>query len=380
MSRLYVVLSLLLAFTFSGCDSSNGGETATAKNSPSAIDETNFVNLGDVVDSYGSPQNILSNSSMLDGVKGVSESGSSISSGSDNSSESVRVSKSLERVSAIQKVKELILKRVDNSRSLKNSITNSAKMEGSVSGYSSVEMVFDTETETITEGKITFVDFIDEEEYNEELEEYSCSDEYSTKEEPLNGEIKFSMEELKVTMSGNMKMYGSEIDFSSIVDGVSETSKTEIVLSGDIKVDDTTIKDGTIIVIDEASDEVRTTINSEIEMADKRVKFIDYVSVEVDDWEKSRLSTYPLSGDIAISNDEVNGYFSVDSSYNHKATPTVKDFSKDICKPEILSGEEHYIGKNSSLVWRVESLNNCLIELDRDGDGEIDETIEDNCF
>jgi len=317
---------------------------------------------------------------MLDGVKGVSESGSSISSGSDNSSESVRVSKSLERVSAIQKVKELIFKRVDNSRSLKNSITNSAKMEGSVSGYSSVEMVFDTETETITEGKITFVDFIDEEEYNEELEEDSCSDEYSTKEEPLNGEIKFSMEELKVTMSGNMKMYGSEIDFSSIVDGVSETSKTEIVLNGDIKVDDTTIKDGTVIVIDEASDEVRTTINSEIEMADKRVKFIDYVSVEVDDWEKSRLSTYPLSGDIAISNDEVNGYFSVDSSYNHKATPTVKDFSKDICKPEILSGEEHYIGKNSSLVWRVESLNNCLIELDRDGDGEIDETIEDNCF
>lgn len=78
--------------------------------------------------------------------------------------------------------------------------------------------------------------------------------------------------------------------------------------------------------------------------------------------------TYPIEGDIYIFTDDINGYFSIDTTYDHSLTPTQEDF----CGEYTYSGKEKYIGKDSSLIWEVTSTNNYKIEIDSNNDGIFD--------
>jgi len=81
--------------------------------------------------------------------------------------------------------------------------------------------------------------------------------------------------------------------------------------------------------------------------------------------------SYPLKGNLYIFTNNFNGYFSVDSSYDHSSTPTIAD----LCGFYTYSGKEKYVGLNSSLTWTVTSTNNYQIELDNNNDNVIDEVF-----
>ena len=78
--------------------------------------------------------------------------------------------------------------------------------------------------------------------------------------------------------------------------------------------------------------------------------------------------SYPVEGNVYIFTDDINGYFSVDSTYDHSLTPTKEDW----CGEYTYSGKEKYVGKNSTLTWSITSTNNYLIEIDSDADGNVD--------
>lgn len=78
--------------------------------------------------------------------------------------------------------------------------------------------------------------------------------------------------------------------------------------------------------------------------------------------------SYPVKGNIYIFTNNINGYFSVDTTYDHSLTPTKEDW----CGKYTYSGKEKYIGKDSSLVWEITSTNNYKIEIDSNNDGIVD--------
>jgi hypothetical protein len=78
--------------------------------------------------------------------------------------------------------------------------------------------------------------------------------------------------------------------------------------------------------------------------------------------------SYPVEGNVYIFTDDINRYFSVDSTYDHSLTPTKEDW----CGEYTYSGKEKYVGKNSTLTWSITSTNNYLIEIDSDADGNVD--------
>ncbi len=79
---------------------------------------------------------------------------------------------------------------------------------------------------------------------------------------------------------------------------------------------------------------------------------------------------YPVKGNIYLFTNELNGYFSVDSSYDHSLTPT----KEDVCGEYTYSGLEKYIGKDSSMTWQITSINNYKIEIDSNNNGTVDIT------
>lgn len=78
--------------------------------------------------------------------------------------------------------------------------------------------------------------------------------------------------------------------------------------------------------------------------------------------------SYPVEGNLYVFTNNINGYFSVDTNYDHSLTPT----KKDLCGKYTYSGKEKYIGKNSNLIWEITSTNNYKIEIDSNNDGIID--------
>lgn len=81
--------------------------------------------------------------------------------------------------------------------------------------------------------------------------------------------------------------------------------------------------------------------------------------------------SYPLEGNIYIFNNSINGYFSVDKTYDHSLTPSKEDY----CLENIYEGIEKYTGDNSSLTWSITSTNNYKIEIDNGDDGTVDKII-----
>ena len=81
--------------------------------------------------------------------------------------------------------------------------------------------------------------------------------------------------------------------------------------------------------------------------------------------------SYPLEGNIYIFNNSINGYFTVDKTYDHRLTPSKEDY----CLENTYEGIEKYIGDNSSLTWSITSTNNYKVEIDNGNNGIIDKTI-----
>lgn len=154
------------------------------------------------------------------------------------------------------------------------------------------------------------------------------------------------------------------------------------IYTGDIKnmtmttdaeffIDEMTWKSGAIatIIYNYASqffDDALMTMTVEIVTEDESLGFKDYTlrsySHNGFDYE------YPVEGDIYIFTDDINGYFSVDTSYDHSLTPTKEDW----CGVYTYSGMERYVGEDSTLVWRVIATNQYVIEIDSDADGVTD--------
>jgi hypothetical protein len=82
--------------------------------------------------------------------------------------------------------------------------------------------------------------------------------------------------------------------------------------------------------------------------------------------------SYPISGNIYIFSDELNGYFYVDPTYRHDLTPT----KSDICQENFYAGKERYIGENSTMTFTIDVKNHYKIEIDEGNDGSIDRIIE----
>ncbi len=81
--------------------------------------------------------------------------------------------------------------------------------------------------------------------------------------------------------------------------------------------------------------------------------------------------SYPISGNIYIFKDDMNGYFYVDASYDHSQTP----IKQDLCDVHTYSGVQKYIGDNSSMVFTVDSTDHYKVDIYDGYYEKIDKTI-----
>ncbi len=117
------------------------------------------------------------------------------------------------------------------------------------------------------------------------------------------------------------------------------------------------------------TEDITIVVNGKFAKVDNENEMFGYKGMkirnyETDDYEYS----YQIEGKIYIFTDEVYGYFYIDNSYDHSATP----IRKDSCDLYIYSGTEKYIGKNSSMTWEIISTNRYKVMIDNDDDGVID--------
>lgn len=132
--------------------------------------------------------------------------------------------------------------------------------------------------------------------------------------------------------------------------------------------DDMTINDGFTIsaVYDNQSsyeDDMTMTISAEFSYNNLSYGFQNY---KIRDYVyNGYVWSYPIDGKIYIFDAQINGYFSVDTNYNHSATPTQEDF----CGLYTYQGTEKYIGDNSTLIYTTPATNEYKIELDYDNNG-----------
>ncbi len=212
-------------------------------------------------------------------------------------------------------------------------------VNGNVSGTNQVVFSIDTSTGTY-EGSLTYIDY-------QNSESNSCGvDEI----DDLNGVLH---------VAGDFDMYTGDIK------NMTMTTDSEFFI------DDMIWKSGAIATItynydSPFFDDALMTMTVETVTEDESIGFKDYTlrsySHNGFDYE------FPVEGDIYIFTDDINGYFSVDTSYDHSLTPTKEDW----CGVYTYSGMEKYVGENSTLVWRVTSTNQYVIEIDSDADGVTD--------
>jgi hypothetical protein len=162
------------------------------------------------------------------------------------------------------------------------------------------------------------------------------------------------------------------------------SSGTLLTFLEDLSIGTDTISKGSTINFSENGDEVELSINGTVSGEDEVIEFNNYRFVEYYDydWESDTdvVYSYPISGDIYISSGTVNGYFSVDESFDHANSPTVLEYGEDYCYPIFVSGEEHYLGDSSSAIWSVTAEDECQLEVTIVGTGVENSTIQDSCY
>lgn len=172
---------------------------------------------------------------------------------------------------------------------------------------------------------------------------------------------------------------GEEIDNLSgtmNVTGIFDTSSFNlksmtINLNSNFSIDDMTWKSGSSIGItynnfSSFGDDVLMTMTI---VATKGAESIGFKNYKLRGYDAGGYEySYPIEGNLYIFTGDINGYFSVDTNYDHSLTPTRKDF----CGEYTYSGKEKYVGDNSNLTWEITSINNYKIDIDSNNDGVID--------
>ena len=147
-----------------------------------------------------------------------------------------------------------------------------------------------------------------------------------------------------------------------------------ITTQNDYRIDDTIFKGGMYFnaIFDHSSSyefDYITTMTVQVTEGNESVGLKNYKSRNYD--HNGFEYSYPIEGNLYVFTNDLNGYFSVDSTYDHSATPKIKGQ----CGTQTQSGTEKYIGDNSTLTWTVSTPDSYLIEIDHDNDGIIDETV-----
>jgi len=346
--KLYFTV-ILAILTFSGCGN-NSNENSR-----------NLINMGDFIDKYKSPKSFIEFQSVLDSSKSLQN----------------IERKSFDFKSILGSLDKIIPHISLEKRGFKILEIKESRTYGS-SGYIDLNMSFDSDTESFT-GIIKFVNYISEED-----EPNNCSNSLGSL---LNGEFTISGDVNESSDIVNMSMEGLFTTFTisfyfkaKTING--KTSYFDMKVQEDSIIDGITLKkDSTFYIksnLDSAFDEDdTTTLNLAISKDGETIIFKNFTDRTYSNFDSNLEYSYPISGDIEIISSNLKGYFSIDTDYNHQLTPSVT--KTENCIETTIRGEEHYIGKDSSLIWRAISEGKCILELDRDGDGQIDEIINDEC-
>lgn len=350
---------------FSGCVNSDSDSSQN-------LDNHNLVNLGDVVDNFGSPKHLLDLSQNINN--------STQSSSSTTTSVALKNGDNFYEIIDNIVQNSVVKKTIQVQRGLKTVDTYSNRTYGGISGYFDMDMSFDDVAQKI-DGSINYVDYLDEYEIDE------CSGKTSSA--IIDGSITFYSEldenedMVNITMSGELHISEENqiLDIYIKVNGNDEDNmNVTMEFLNDFVSSETnlTIKRGcqfSATQNGEYEDDLTLTVNCKVI---ENGNSIELEELQYIGFSKNGLDySYPISGYIGITSSELNGYFKVDENYDHSLTPTISQTEN--CLEIVISGEEHYIGESSSIIWKVDSENICLIHLDRDGDGKIDDIINDEC-
>ena len=167
-------------------------------------------------------------------------------------------------------------------------------------------------------------------------------------------------------IDGNINVNGTYDIDKDQVSYISMIAKSNLLIGDEI-----VLKKGFNLLLNYLeNNRYRFTLNGEILQNNNNFGFKDYEFYVYND--DKYLYSYPKNGKIYIFNKEINGYFWVDSSYDHSLTPT----KKDICTDNYYEGEERYQGYNSSLRFKIDKTNHYIIEIDEKNDNTIDKTFQ----
>ncbi len=339
-------LAVITVLSFSGCGSS-GGDSGNA--TPSKFDTATKINLMELDNNALS---LITDDDMADANTTTrslrSVNNTNLTNTSDGQASEITSNIANAIRSALVKSTEYAQQQPVSNNNARASTTNGNIItytdheNGNISGTMSTNFTMNKDTGSLT-GKLTYSNY-------KNSESSSCG----------GNEIK-------------------EYDGLWNVEGSFDTETGDIIrINGSspnsFKMDGMTLKSGFSLGIipnhsSGLTDDEILIITAEFTTSQGTFGFKDYKtrSYSYDGYEWS----YPLEGNIYIFDNNINGYFTVDKTYNHSLTPSKEDY----CLENTYEGIEKYIGDNSSLTWSVTSTNNYKVEIDNGNNGTIDKTI-----
>lgn len=328
-----IALAMVLSLGFSGCGESGG---SSENIETSKFDLARQMNLSEL-ENY-------------DLVTGDSSGATNLrnASSQDNSQQTTQDSSSLKLINIFKDTIDYSIQNVttkEKSINLRSTTVNGdiatyvETENGNISGTKTINFEMNTVTGKMT-GNMTYINY-------KNSESNSCAEDEI---DNLNGIM-------NVTGIFNISTY--------------DLKAMTINLDSDFSMDDMIWKSGAsmTVVYNQSSyfdDDSLMTMTIEVINGSESIGFKNYKirSYNNNGYEYS----YPVEGNIYIFTNDINGYFSVDTTYDHSLTPTKEDW----CGKYTYSGQEKYIGKDSSLIWEITSTNNYQIRIDSNNDGITD--------